>query len=256
MSKKDLVITDIFKYCQERGVYIFDNDLVKSISEKHEFGNPFDATKMDDKSKLPKILSENDYFLLHLGKGKHQFVRGISNGFHEFEKITNIQDWEYKKSILNELDTSESNIISVGINQKIIHKFLYEDITANPKSYASRRTKSTLDYFVKEEHIQTNDLQMEIDLTMELDGVVTIFEGKNNFPKDFAIYQLFTPFLYYQKLKEEKQLNIDKVTCCYLLRKKEEKGSIIRIYNYTFTDIKQITSIQLLKSKQYNLIQR
>ena len=233
--------------------FVFNNDLVKEICKKHKFGNPFDVTKLDDISKFPDILINSNYFLLHLGEGKHQFIKNISNGFHDFEEITNVIDWSYRKSLLNEFDTSESNILSVGINQKIIHDFLYDDIVANPKVYNSRRTKSTIDYFVGKKHIQTNNLQMEIDLTMELNGIVTIFEGKNNFPKNFAVYQLFNPFCYYQKLKKENQLKIKKITCCYLLRKRDEKNSIIRVYNYTFTNEKQILSIKLLKSKQYNL---
>ena len=255
MNKKNLVITEIFEICKEQNNFIFDNDLVKSICKKHGFGNPFDATKLDDTLKFPTILKQNDFFILHIGEGKHQFVKGIENGFNSFEKITSIVDWEYKKSILNEFDTSESNIISVGFNQKIIHHFLYEDITANPKVYNSRRTKSSINYYVGEQHIQTKNLQMEIDLTMELNGSVTIFEGKNKFPKDFAIYQLFVPFLYYHKLKKDNKLNISDISCCYLLRNKGKTGSIIRIYKYGFDDIKKISSIKLLKSKQYNLIQ-
>jgi len=256
MSKKDLVLTDIFTKCQTKNDFVFDNDLVKFYCKKHSFGNPFDVTKLDDTSKFPNIMLENDFFLLHLGEGRHQFVKGISKGFHYFEEIEEIAEWKYRKSILNEFDTSESNILSIGFNQRIIQDFLYEDIIANPKVYFPRRTKSTIDYFVDDQHIQTSNLQMEIDLTMELNDDVTIFEGKNKFPDNFAVYQLFHPFLYYQKSKAEKQLNIKEITCCYLLRKKEQGNSIIRVYNYTFTDIDKMASIKLLKSKQYNLVQR
>ena len=130
------------------------------------------------------------------------------------------EHWGYKKSLLNDFDTSESNILSLGFNQKIIHDFLYDDITASPKVYNARRTKASLDYFIGKQKIETQKLQMEIDLTMELNGVVTIFEGKNNFPKDFAVYQLFNPYLYYQRIKQENQLKIKEINCCYLLRKK------------------------------------
>ena len=256
MNKKSLVITDVFKHCQEQNNFIFDNKLVKAICKKHEFGNPFDATKLDDTSKLPPILIENNYFLLHLGQGKHQFVKGIDNGFHKLEKITNITNWKYRKSLLNEFDTSESNILSVGFNQKIIHDFLYEDIVASPKVYNARRTKSSVSYYVEKQHIQTTHLQMEIDLTMELNGVITIFEGKNKFPENFAVYQLFSPFLYYHKLKSENQLNISSINCCYLLRNQEKTGSVIRVYLYTFDEISEISSIKLLNSKQYNLMPR
>jgi len=104
--------------------------------------------------------------------------------------------------------------------------------------------------------VKTTNLQMEIDLTMELNGTVTIFEGKNGFAENFAVYQIFHPFLYYQKLKRENKIAIKNITCCYLLRKKEKENSIIKIYNYTFQDKSNMTSIKLLKSKQYNLTQR
>lgn len=97
--------------------------------------------------KIPQILLDEDYFILHLGRGRHKFVKGINNGFHSFEDINedNIFDWKYRKSILNEFDTSESNILSVAGNQRIIHDFLYEAIVASPKVYNARRTKMEIE---------------------------------------------------------------------------------------------------------------
>ena len=257
VSKKSLVLIEIFQACNKSKNFVFDNDLIKKYCRIHKFGNPFDVTKLDNTDKVPKILKDNDYFVVHLGEGKHQFVKGIDKGFHKFENIKDkdIQDWEYKKSLLNEYDTSESNILSIGSNQKIIHHFLYGDITANPKVYNSKRTKMSFAYRIGDQNIQAQNLQMEMDQTMELHGEVTIFEGKNNFPDDFAIYQLFFPSLYYQKLKEENELNIKSISCCYLLRQKGKKNSVIKLYNYTFTDKQNMASIKLLKSRQYNLIQ-
>jgi hypothetical protein len=146
--------------------------------------------------------------------------------------------------------------LSVASNQRIIHDFLYEDIVANPKVYNARRTKMNLSYRVGEVEIVAQNLQMEIDLTMELHGVVTIFEGKNGFPDNFAIYQLFHPFKYYSILKKEKKLDVKQITCCYVLRKRERGSSVLRLYNYTFEDEDDMTSIKLLKNAQYNLIKR
>ena len=196
--------------------------------------------------------------MIRLVERRHKFVKGISNGFHSFEEIDKDKtfDWKYQKSILNEFDTSESNILSVASNQKIIHDFLYEDTAASLKVYNARRTKMTLSYHIGEEEIRTQNLQMEIDLTMELEGLVTIFEGKNGFPENFAIYQLFHPFKYYSVLKKEKKLDIKQITCCYVLRKMERENSVLRFYNYTFEDENNVTSIKLLKNAQYNLIER
>ena len=243
---------------REKNDFVFDNTLVKKFSKKHGFENPFDATKLDNTSKFPDILLKNGYFIVHLGGGKHKFVKGIKNGFHIFEKIDkkNILDWKYRKSILNEFDTSESNILSVAANQKIIQDFLYEDITVSPKVYNARRTKMGMSYNVGKDKILFKNLQMEIDLTMELNGIVTVFEGKNDFPKDFAIYQLFNPFKYYSVLKKENKLDIDMITGCYILRKRDGKNTALRLYNYTFYDDNNIASIKLLKSAQYNLVKR
>lgn len=258
MGTKQEVISEIFKKCKKKENFVFDNKLVKQICKKYGFGNPFDVTKLDDTSKFPQILLDEDYFILHLGKGKHKFVKGISNGFHSFEEIKekNIIDWKYRKSILNEFDTSESNILSVASNQRIIHDFLYEDIVASPKVYNARRTKMSLHYFIGSEKIIAQNLQMEIDLTMELGKIVTIFEGKNGFPDNFAVYQLFNPFKYYSVLKMKKKLDVEQITCCYILRKKEKGNSILRLYNYTFENEDIMTSIKLIKNAQFNLIIR
>lgn len=255
-TKKD-VITEIFKLCKKRKDFVFNNTLVKKVCKKHGFGNPFDVTKLDDTSRFPQILIDENYFILHLGEGKHKFVEGIKKGFHTFEKIDKkkIFDWKYRKSILNEFDTSESNILSVASNQRVIHDFLYEDIIASPKVYNARRTKMAISYRVGKQEIIAKNLQMEIDLTMELHRIITIFEGKNGFPEDFAVYQLFHPFKYYSVLKRKKKLDIIIITCCYILRKRDKDSSVLRLYNYTFDDENDINSIKLLKNAQYNLTQ-
>ncbi len=258
MGKKQDVITKVFEHCEKENNYIFNNNLVRTIAKKVGFGNPFDVTKLDDTKKFPDILLKKDYFIIHLGKGYHKFVKGIKNGFHKFEPIdtNNVFEWKYRQSILNDFDTSESNILSVGFNQRIIHDFLYDDIVANPKMYGSRRTKTTLSFFIGKEKINAESLQMEIDLTTEYNGNVTVFEGKNNFPVNFATYQIYFPFLYYVKLKKENKLPINNVNCCYLLRKRVKENSVIKIYQYTFDDPEDITSIRLIKNAQYNLIKR
>ena len=122
--------------------------------------------------------------------------------------------------------------------------------------YGSRRTKTTLRYAIGKEKINAFNLQMEIDLTTEYNGVITVFEGKNNFPENFAVYQLYFPFLYYHNLKETNKLEVKNINCCYLLRKKIDEKSIIRIYQYTFSNPVDMTSIKLIKNAQYNLIKR
>lgn len=258
MSKKKQVIEALFKECFSNKDMQFSNAAVKKESSKVGFRNPFDATKIDNSELLPVALLNENYFIAHLGQGDHKFVKGINNWYHKFEDIPeeNKKDWTYKKSILNELDTSESNILSLVYNQRIIHDFLYDDIIANPKIYNSHRTKYSFSYKAGETLIQANKLQMELDMTLELNGTVTIFEAKNNFSKDFAIYQIFHPFLYYRLMNEKHNLNIQEINCCYILKEKFDRYTKIRMYLYTFINQSIISSIKLIKCKEYNLTKK
>lgn len=258
MGKKQEVISRLFEICSEQNNYYFDNKLVKIVSNELGFGNPFDATKVDNSSLLPENVRAADYFIVHIGEGLHQFVKGVKYGYHQFELIKEDEtfEWKYRQSLLNEFDTSESNILSVASNQRIIHDFLYDDIVASPKVYNARRTKTSFEYLIGDTIIQCKNLQMEIDLTLEYQGIVTVVEGKNGFPEDFAVYQLFHPFKYYYLLKQENSIAINKITCCYVLRRKQQDASILRLYDYTFDDINRIESIRLLKKAQYTLVRR
>jgi len=265
MSKKNLVLTEIFLNSQETGNYIFDNELVKSISKKYNFGNPFDATKIDNKNKLPDILLENDYAIIHLGSGKHQFIKGIEKVYHDFEPVENTINWEYKKSLLNEYNTSESNILSVANNQRILHYFLFgEDfefdsieINQRPKTYFPHRTNVNFVYNIGNEiEIDFNRLQIEIDLTIEFKGKIAVFEGKNGQQSNFAVYQLFHPYLYYYNanLRDDIGGRIKEIVCVYIVKSIEKQVTNLKLWAYTFENHKDITSIKFLKSTCYRLI--
>ena len=263
ITKKEIV-AELFKECERKGNFIFNNDLVKEVLVLNGSStNPYDMTKLDDTSKFPDVLLENDYCLIHLGGGRHQFIKGIEKIFHNFEEITNeeVIDFPYSPSILNDYSTSESNILSVTLNHKLMHDFLYEKKQGTPKEYISeRKNKVTFSYNIGDIKVNLEGLQIEIDLTTELNGVVTIYEAKNS-PKNkwienFNIHQIYNPFRYYYELKIMNQLKIEEINACYLVRMKTEGTSHIRLYNYTFANPEDITSLKLLKKREYKLIRK
>mgnify|MGYP007068823693 CR=1 FL=1 len=76
---KKSIIELIFDHCEKNNNYVFDNELIKKIvMDSGSKTNPYDMTKIDHISKLPKILLDNDYAIAHIGSGKHMFVKGIS----------------------------------------------------------------------------------------------------------------------------------------------------------------------------------
>lgn len=265
MSKKRQVIAELFEICESRNDYLFDNELVKTIAQKYDFKNPFDATKLDSVRMLPKGVIEKDFAVIHLGSGRHQFIKGVNNVYHNFEPIQTTNEWLYKKSLLNEFNDSESNILSVANNQRILHHFVFGqdnefddvDISQRPKTYFPHRTKTDLQYnFGKSISVELNKIQIEIDLTIEYKGVIGIFEAKNRKSPNFSIYQLYHPFLYYENARGRIGSGIDvkEIICTYVVRSRVKKTTVLSLWAYTFPDPTDIMSIKLLKSAAYYLV--
>ncbi len=157
-NKKHEVLIRIYEQCKKSKNFVFNNEIIKEVSKEVGFKNQFDVTKIDSISKLPDLFIKEDVAIIHLGKGNHKFINGINKVFHQLEPIEKIIQWDYKKSILNLVNNSESNILSVANNQRILHDFLFgEDIEFNnidiilrPKTYFPHRTKANFEYYIEE----------------------------------------------------------------------------------------------------------
>ena len=255
MGKKKDILDALLADCLASGDMVFDNKKVRELGEERDFTNQFDVTKLDNKKAVSPMMIERDYFLVHLGKGRHQFVSGIDLAFHRFEEMPQgaAKVWEYRQSVLNEVNTSESNILSVAGNQGVLRDFLYGDKNAaGVNTYGAHRTKITAAYTIGGAAVETEQMQIEIDMTCEKDGRVTVIEGKNGFPPEFATYQIFSPHLYYLQMQERPNSKIKEVDCCYILREKDGGDSILRMYLYAF-DGAEMASISLKQQAEYRL---
>jgi len=265
INKKELVLLELLEICEKNKNYVFDNDLVDVISKKHDFKNKFDVTKLDDKNKIPDILKNKNLTIIHLGDGFHRFINGIDFVFHSFEPIQNTINWSYKKSLLNLLNASEANILSIANNQRILHEFAFgvdkeyinADIEYRPKTYFPHRTNAdNTSFYINGEEIETTNLQMEIDLTIEYQGNVVIFEAKNTDNDNFNVLQIFHPFFYYHNKNKTSQIagKINNIKCVYMKRVVENDIVNIKLWAYTFEKPNEVTSLKFLKSTNYKLI--
>lgn len=264
INKQKLVIEKLYDICSKEKNYIFHNDLVKNVSKEIEFGNPFTATKVDNKEMLPEKLIKNDIGIIHLGNGFHKFIKGIDKLYHNFESIREHINWKYKKSLLNKFNSSESNILSVANNQRILHDFAFGidkefndiDIDNRPKTYFPHRTKTNLKYKLGNEIINANKIQIEIDLTIEFKGTIAIFEAKNKDIDNFIIYQIYHPFLYYYNAKESPLISnkIKDIICIYVNTEEIEDITYIKLWKYTFTKPNNMDSIKFINSRCYRLV--
>ena len=176
-------------------------------------------------------------------------LRKATIDLSQYRKIASISG-HTAAVFLNNINTSESNILAVGYNQRIIHDFLYQDITSSPKIYGSNRTRIPLDFRLGDEHISIDSVQIEMDMTLEHLGTITVFEAKNGAPEDFNVFQLFNPFNYYlQKTDHRPESSLN---CCYMLRRINR----LSLYLYSFDDRRNPNSIRFLRNAEYTLVER
>ena len=100
------------------------------------------------------------------------------------------------------------------------------------------------------------NIQIEVDLTIEFQGTIGVFEGKNGKPDTFSIYQIYHPFLYYFNANKKTELKgkIKEIYCVYVVREKSKTHDTIKLWAYTFSNPLDITTIKFIKSAAYKMI--
>ena len=197
--KRDVIATIFNRLRNEypkSAVLQFNNGEVKKVSGS-DFGNQFDATKFDSLILLPKEVRENGFFIVHLGKGNHAFVKG--EGYHKFEKIKTIKEWKSGTSAIDQTSESEAQSASTAFNDKMIHDFLFEDKHKDIKLHTARRAKISYECVINGILIKADKLQIEIDGIYELEEnkTIAVVEVKNKEYEDFEIRQLFSTMKYF-----------------------------------------------------------
>jgi hypothetical protein len=251
----------VYTHCEQTGDMRFSNALVKRLTGE-EFSNQFDATKIDNSAALPDELKEKDLFIVHLGGGWHQFVRGIRYGYHELEDVApeNIREWPYVPGILDRTDASEAGVLSLAFNQQILQHFLYGNRIVQLFINVPRRTRgkgtNSFSYMIGDQLVTVNQLQIEMDFIVEKNGEIAIVEAKcasGSLPKDFAVMQLYLP---YRRLVEMLGPKIDtkKIRSLFLIQYVRPDGKdCIRVYEYTFTDPLSMSSLRFVRNAEYVL---
>jgi hypothetical protein len=259
VKKRTLMM--VYTHCEQTGNMRFNNALVKRLTGE-EFSNQFDATKIDTSAVLPAELKEKDLFIVHLGGGWHQFVRGIRHGYHELEDVApeNIRDWPYVPGILDRTDGSEAGVLSLAFNQQILQHFLYGNRIVQLFINVPRRTRgkaaNSFSYMIGDQMVSVKQLQIEMDFIVEKNGEIAVIEAKcasGALPKDFAVVQLYLP---YRRLVEMlgSKLDAKKIRSLFLVQYMRPDGKdCIRVYEYTFTDPQSMSSLRFVRNAEYVL---
>jgi hypothetical protein len=282
-GKKEETLRRLWEWVKEHDpVHLeFDNDLVKRISGEEDFSNQFDVTKVDTTKKLPSFLLEPevDAFMVHVGDGRHRFVRPIRRGYYPLaSNVGQPVEWHYKPGILNGKDDSEAGVLSLAFNNQVIQDFLFDNPREPVMIHLPRRTRvgtkgSAFEYRIGEgssaTHVKAVNLQIEMDFLLQSyppRNLVGVAEAKRvGSPRDlpdFAITQLFLPFRRLLDLVPER--SPDQVRCVFVVGYADQSGNQrIRLFEFKFSDPGRLDSIEPVrdgerkpKAKEYVLQKR
>ncbi len=244
----DILFNELYKKTPGAKVIRFSNEQLKKITQDTAFMNQFDAVKFDSAEKLPDKLKEHGYFIVHLGKGNHAFVKG--NGYHKLEKITNIKSVKPEGSLIDKTGDSEAGAISYIYNSGIIQDFLGVE---RLKVHTARRSRVSFKFKVNGASLYADGQQIEIDGIFETtSGIIIAIEAKNTDNGDFEIRQLFNMEKYFDMLIGEGRLPKDtEVKLLFFVRLRDKKQNTCKIYEYTFTDKDDLNSIKFVRAAEY-----
>lgn len=253
-SKKRNSINILFNKLYEKNpnakVIEFTNIELKTVTQDTQFMNQFDATKFDSSDLLPESLKRNGYFIVHLGKGKHAFVKG--EGYHKFEEITKMKNMNVSKGVIDEIGNSEAAAVSFIYNEGIIQDFLgVKDL----KVHTARRSKVSFSFKINGSKLYADKQQIEIDGIFEIkDEMIVTVEVKNVEHADFEIRQIFSIKKYFDMLMEKERIpRSTNLRLLFLVRLRNEKQDICRLYEYKFADDEDMNSIRFVQAVQYNI---
>ena len=238
---------NILSKIEDEGQFNISSQEIKDKTSKE----PRLMAKFDHVKNLPPVFQDNKLCILPVAS--RGYVISHFDAYHDLE----INDSPIKRFSLpphlKSLDinkiTSESIALNCAFASGIISDFL-EDQEIIP-TVAGRMTSGNFGFsigsIVKKDtmlNVEVNNSQIEIDAAYEGIESLALIEAKLDLSDDFLVRQLYYPYRVWEKNMEGKP-----VRTLFLLY----SNGIYQIYEYSFNDLNNYSSINLVKMKRYSL---
>ncbi|WPJ91815.1 type II restriction enzyme [Corynebacterium sp. UMB2355A] len=228
-----------------------------------EFREPRLMTKFDTSDSVAAPLRTRKLNVLPTSRSS--YVIGGFNLYQEFPDSSHLTPTSIPLPELETLRidnlTSESNAINALVVSGALNDFLGEEQGDLIETFNGRMGTGKFDFRVnlhnsktlgesspleqalnKQVRINVNKAQLEIDGGFESPSSVVIMEAKNVINDDFNVRQLYFPYrLYKSRVHKPIRLVFSQFT-----------NLTYHLYEYTFTDPENFSSIELIKSKAYS----
>ncbi len=236
---------NIVSAVKANGIYKISADEIK------EFQEPRLAVKFDHKEDRPELFVNNGLSILPVTRG--DYIVSQINAYHNFGNydapIIYRTVPEYIQSLTASSITSEAKALNIAYISGILADFLEDDGLLptvagrmGSGSFVFQASIGNTDELTPT--IQVENSQIEIDAAYEGHKSLSLVEAKMNLAENFLIRQLYYPFRTWHKLMGKKP-----VRPVFLIY----SNSIFYLYEYTFTELGNYNSLELVKFSKYTL---
>lgn len=234
---------DIFHKIEQNGCFQISANQIK------EFREPRLMTKFDHTVNLPDLFLKNNLSILPVTRG--DYVISHFDAYHKFEtlsnEITSVRLPYYIQSLNLDAMTSEAVALNCAYISGIMADFL-EDEQLVP-TVSGRMGSGVFDFEIKDTLHKSNRVvnvrnsQIEIDAGYEGLQKLALIEAKRDLSDDFLIRQLYYPF---RTWSDRVNKSIIPIFLVY-------SNGIFHLYEYKFINIKEYSSLMLVKQKNYTV---
>ncbi|MCD7847771.1 MAG: transcriptional regulator [Oscillospiraceae bacterium] len=220
-----------------------------SADQIREFREPRLMVKFDHSINLPKLFAENNLAILPITRG--DYVISHFDAYHSFEEtneqVIRVQMPSYIQSLDSSNIPSEAIALNCAVASGIIADFMEDsDILA---TVSGRMGSGSFSFRIGDlvngntHQIDVSNSQIEIDAAYEGVESLALLEAKRDLSDDFLIRQLYYPFRVWTN-------RITKpVRPIFLVY----TNGIYRLYEYTFEDTQNYSSLRLVKQRNYSV---
>ncbi len=235
---------DILNRIEKNGKYEISTETINQFREARLI------TKFDHSKNLPEIFKANQLSILPITTGS--YVISHFDTYHVFEEIETPLIKFKLPSYLQSLNYENVNSESIALNKAfvsgIITDFTEDDEllpTVSGRMRSGNFVFNIYDIFQKSKQtINVINSQIEIDAAYEGINFLSIFEAKNDISDDFLVRQLYYPYRTWSNRITKK------IKPIFLMF----SNGIYRLYEYNFADIYDYSSLELVKHKNYAIV--
>ena len=230
----------------ESPFYLSSSDIKKSVQDFTQTAQKEVRIlcKMDSRENVPKVMSENNLFLIPVKNGEYAIVKG--EGYFDIPNIDGEPE-DYSKKLDFDLDTSrvgnsEMQHLDFAYASSLIRTFMEDPSLV--LTIRGRKYTPEYNYKIGNHKIYTKGVQTEVDAGYEGKDKVVLIEAKNSKTNNTIIRQLYYPFRQWSE-------HTDKEIFLLFFEKRMDD---YLIWEYKFDDKMDYNSIKLVKAKKFRIV--